>query len=151
MLAIGSGGLDVAAAMAGEPFYLPMPRMTLVNLTGRLQPWVSAKDVILEVLRIISVKGGVGRIIEYGGPGVAGLLATDRATITNMGAELGATSSIFPSDDITRRFMASRTASTSGARFRPMQAQKMIRLLIKLDTLEPISPAAHAGQRGKSC
>jgi len=108
MLAIGSGGLDVAAAMAGQPFYLPMPKVCLVKLTGRLQPWVSAKDVILEVLRIMTVKGGVGKVIEYGGAGVAGLSATDRATITNMGAELGATTSIFPSDDVTRDFMAAQ-------------------------------------------
>ena len=106
-LAIGAGGLDVAAAMAGQPFYLPMPKICLVKLSGQLQPWVSAKDVILEVLRILGVKGGVGKIIEYGGEGVNSLSATDRATITNMGAELGATTSIFPSDDITRKFMAS--------------------------------------------
>ncbi len=108
MLAIGSGGLDVAAAMAGEPFYLPMPRMCLVRLAGSLQPWVSAKDVILEVLRILSVKGGVGKIIEYGGEGVLSLSATDRATITNMGAELGATTSIFPSDERTREFLSAQ-------------------------------------------
>ncbi len=108
MLAIGAGGLDVAAAMAGQPFYMPMPRVCLVKLTGKLQPWVSAKDVILEVLRILSVKGGVGKIIEYGGEGVASLSATDRATITNMGAELGATTSIFPSDQVTGEFMAAQ-------------------------------------------
>ena len=107
-LAMGAGGLDVAAAMAGQPFYLPMPRIVLVKLTGKLQPWVSAKDVILEVLRILSVKGGVGKIIEYGGDGIKSLSVTDRATITNMGAELGATTSIFPSDDITRQFLASQ-------------------------------------------
>jgi len=108
MLGIGAGGLDVAAAMAGEPFYLPMPSICLIRLTGKLQPWVSAKDVILELLRILSVKGGVGKIMEYGGEGAACLSATDRATIANMGAELGATSSIFPSDDATRAFMAAQ-------------------------------------------
>lgn len=108
MLAIGAGGLDVAAAMAGQPFYMPMPLICLVKLNGELQPWVSAKDVILEVLRILSVKGGVGKIIEYGGEGVKSLSATDRATITNMGAELGATTSIFPSDENTREFMAAQ-------------------------------------------
>jgi aconitate hydratase len=108
MLAIGSGGLDVAVAMAGAPFYVPMPRVVLVRLTGELPAWVSAKDVILELLRRLSVKGGVGRVLEYGGPGVASLSVPQRATITNMGAELGATSSIFPSDEITRQFMAAQ-------------------------------------------
>lgn len=107
-MGIGAGGLDVAAAMAGQPFYLPMPKICLVKLTGKLQPWVSAKDVILEVLRIMSVKGGVGKIIEYGGEGIKSLSATDRATITNMGAELGATCSIFPSDEITREFLVAQ-------------------------------------------
>jgi aconitate hydratase len=106
MLAIGAGGLDVAMAMAGKPFYLVMPRVYGIRLTGKLQPWVSARDVLLEVLRRLSVKGGVGYIMEYFGPGVAELSVTDRATITNFGAELGATTSVFPSDDNTRRFLA---------------------------------------------
>ena len=93
MLAIGAGGLDVALAMAGHPFHLPCPRIWGVKLTGELQPWVSAKDVILEMLRRHTVKGGVGKIIEYYGPGVETLSATDRAIIGNMGAELGATTS----------------------------------------------------------
>ncbi|OPZ60974.1 MAG: Homoaconitase large subunit [Deltaproteobacteria bacterium ADurb.Bin510] len=105
MLAIGAGGLDVAAAMAGMPFSIPKPKVVGVQLTGQLKPWVSAKDVILEVLRRCTVKGGVGRIFEYCGPGVASLSVPERATITNMGAELGATSSIFPSDEITRQFL----------------------------------------------
>lgn len=105
MLAIGAGGLDVAMAMAGEPFYVPMPAMLGVKLTGKLQPFVSAKDVILEVLDHTDVKGGVGRVIEYFGPGVVDLSVPDRATITNMGAETGATSSIFPSDEVTRRWL----------------------------------------------
>jgi len=105
MLAIGAGGLDVAAAMAGLPFYLAMPHLTLVRLAGELPPWVSAKDVILEVLRRLTVKGGVGRVMEYGGPGVADLSVPERATIANMGAELGATSSLFPSDDRTGEFL----------------------------------------------
>ena len=108
VLAIGAGGLDVAAAMAGQPFYMPMPKICEVRLSGKLRPFVSAKDVILEVLRIMSVKGGVGKIVEYTGEGVKSLSATDRATITNMGAELGATTSIFPSDEITKAFMASQ-------------------------------------------
>jgi aconitate hydratase len=108
MLAIGAGGLDVALAMAGHPFYLKCPKIMGVRLTGRLPDWVSGKDVILEMLRRHTVKGGVGKIIEYYGPGVATLSATDRATIGNMGAELGATTSIFPSDERTREFLASQ-------------------------------------------
>lgn len=105
MLAMGAGGLDVAVAMGGGAYYITMPKMVRVNLTGKLRPWVSAKDIILEVLRIMSVKGGVGKIIEYGGEGVKTLTVPERATITNMGAELGATTSIFPSDEITREFL----------------------------------------------
>ena len=105
MLAIGAGGLDVAVAMGGGPYYLSMPKICKVNLKGSLKPWVSAKDVILELLRLLTVKGGVGKIIEYGGEGVKTLSVPERATITNMGAELGATASIFPSDEITRQFL----------------------------------------------
>lgn len=105
MLAIGAGGLDVAVAMAGGPFHLATPRVLNVRLTGRLRPWVAAKDVILEILRRLTVSGGVGCVLEYTGPGVAALNVTQRATITNMGAELGATTSIFPSDERTRTFL----------------------------------------------
>ncbi len=105
MLAMGAGGLDVAVAMGGGAYYITMPKMVKVNLTGKLSSWVSAKDVILEVLRIMSVKGGVGKIIEYAGEGVKTLSVPERATITNMGAELGATTSIFPSDEVTREFL----------------------------------------------
>ena len=105
MLAIGAGGLDVAVAMGGGAYHITMPEMVRVNLTGKLQPWVSAKDIILEVLRQLSVKGGVGKIIEYGGEGVKTLTVPERATITNMGAELGATTSIFPADEITKSFL----------------------------------------------
>lgn len=105
MLAIGAGGLDVALAMAGEPYHLPCPLVLGVRLTGSLQDWVSAKDVILEMLRRYDVKGCVGKVIEYYGPGVATLSATDRETIGNMGTELGATSSIFPSDERTRQYL----------------------------------------------
>jgi len=107
MLAIGAGGLDVALAMAGHAFYLTMPRIVGVQVTGALQPWVSAKDVILELLRRFTVKGGVGKIFEYFGPGVENLSATDRGTICNMGAELGLTTSVFPSDGQTRAFLES--------------------------------------------
>lgn len=105
MIAIGVGGLDVAVAMGGGPFYFTMPKIVFVKLTGKLQPWVSAKDIILEMLRRLTVKGGVGKIFEYGGPGVKTLSVPERATITNMGAELGATTSIFPSDEMTREYL----------------------------------------------
>jgi aconitate hydratase len=108
MLGIGAGGLDVALAMAGYPYHLPFPRVLGVKLTGRLPDWVSAKDVILEMLRRHDVKGCVGKIIEYYGPGVASLSATDRETIGNMGTETGATSSIFPSDERTREYLVAR-------------------------------------------
>ena len=108
MLAFGAGGLDVALAMAGAPYYITMPKMVRINLTGKLSPWVSAKDIILEVLRMLSVKGGVGKIIEYGGEGVATLTVPERATVTNMGAELGASTSVFPSDDVTKAFLAAQ-------------------------------------------
>jgi len=105
MLAMGAGGLDVAVAMGGGPFYLPNPKVLRVWLTEQLSDWVSAKDIILEILRVLSVKGGVGKIIEYAGPGVKTLTVPQRATITNMGAELGASSSIFPSDEQTLIFL----------------------------------------------
>ena len=105
MIAIGAGGLDVAVAMGGGAYYIICPKIVKVELTGKLQPWVAAKDVILEVLKRLSVKGGVGKIIEYCGDGVKSLSVPERATITNMGAELGATTSIFPSDEITREFL----------------------------------------------
>ena len=98
MLAMGAGGLDVAVAMGGGAYYITMPKVVKVNLTGKLNDWVSAKDVILKVLQIMSVKGGVGKVIEYCGEGVKSLSVPERATITNMGAERGASSSIFPSD-----------------------------------------------------
>ena len=106
MLAIGSGGLDVALAMAGEPLRIKMPEVWGIQLTGELPDWVSAKDVILEMLRRHDVDGGVGRVVEYWGPGVANLSAMDRHVIANMGAELGATSTVFPSDDVTREYLA---------------------------------------------
>ncbi|PIP42993.1 MAG: aconitate hydratase, partial [Deltaproteobacteria bacterium CG23_combo_of_CG06-09_8_20_14_all_60_8] len=108
MIAMGAGGLDVAMAMAGKPFYLVMPKIYGIKLTGSLAPWVSARDVLLEVLRRLSVKGGGGYIMEYFGPGVATLSATDRASITNFGAELGATTSVFPSDANTLAFLESQ-------------------------------------------
>ncbi|MBK7091902.1 MAG: aconitate hydratase [bacterium] len=108
MIAMGAGGLDVAVAMGGGAFYLPCPKVVGVHLTGKLQPWVSGKDVILEVLRILTVKGGVGNVIEYHGEGVKSLTLTQRSTITNMGAELGATCSIFPSDENTKEYLVAQ-------------------------------------------
>lgn len=105
MLAFGAGGLDVAVAMGGGAYYITMPKIIKVNLTGKLSPFVTAKDISLEILRILSVKGGVGSIIEWGGEGIKSLSVPERATITNMGTELGATTSIFPSDDVTREFL----------------------------------------------
>ncbi|MDH4161819.1 MAG: aconitate hydratase [Nitrospirota bacterium] len=105
MIAIGAGGLDVAVAMGGGPFYLACPRVIKVNLTGRLSPWVAAKDVILALLEKLTTKGNVGCVVEYAGPGVATLSVPERATITNMGAELGVTTSVFPSDEVTKAFL----------------------------------------------
>jgi aconitate hydratase len=119
MLAIGAGGLDVAVAMGGGPFYLTMPAVLLVRLQGRLGPWASAKDVIFEVLRRLTVKGGVGKILEYGGEGVTHLTVPERATITNMGAELGATTSIFPSDEETFLYLKAQGREGSWV---PLQA-----------------------------
>ncbi len=145
MIAIGAGGLDVAVAMAGGPFNLVMPKILGVRLTGALSPWVSGKDVILEMLRRLSVKGGVGRIVEYHGPGVATLPVPARATITNMGAELGATTSLFPSDNNTRAFLEFQGR---GASFRPLAADDDAvydeEIEIDLTALEPLVAAPHS-------
>ena len=144
MLAIGAGGLDVAVAMGGGAYHIPMPRVTLVRLTGALQPYVSAKDVILEVLRLLSVKGGVGRVIEYGGPGVTGLSVPERATITNMGAELGATSSVFPSDEITRAFLAAQGRESDWIELLPDENAEYDAIVeIDLGALEPLAACPH--------
>ena len=152
MLAIGAGGLDVAVAMAGEPFRLPMPKVTLIRLTGELRPWVSAKDLILEVLRRLSVKGGVGKVMEYGGPGAATLSVPERATVTNMGAELGATSSIFPSDEQSRRFLAAQDRSAA-ADWQALEADPDAEydeiIEIDLSALEPLVAAPHMPDRVK--
>ena len=145
MLAIGAGGLDVAVAMAGGPFYLNMPRVLLVNLIGKLPPWCGAKDIILEVLRRLTVKGGVGRIIEYGGPGAAGLTVPERATITNMGAELGATSSIFPSDGTTRRFLLSQGRGEAWSELQAdPEASYDEEITLDLSKLEPLAACPHS-------
>ena len=140
MLAMGAGGMDVAVAMGGGAYHIPMPRMIFVELIGELRPNVSAKDIILEVLRMLPVKGGVGAIVEYGGEGVATLSVPERATITNMGAELGATTSIFPSDEVTRQFMAAqdREADWSPLASDP-DAEYAERYSINLSELEPLA------------
>ncbi|MDY6953845.1 MAG: aconitate hydratase, partial [Thermodesulfobacteriota bacterium] len=144
MLAMGSGGLDVAMAMAGEPFRVRCPEVVLVRLEGALPPWVSAKDIILELLRRVSVKGGVGRVFEYGGPGVKTLSVTERATITNMGAETGATTSLFPSDEVTLAFLKSQGRE---GEFVPLLAdpdgsyQEII--TVDLSQLEPLVAQPH--------
>ena len=140
MLAMGAGGMDVAVAMGGGAYHIPMPRMIFVELIGELRPNVSAKDIILEVLRMLSVKGGVGAIVEYGGEGVATLSVPERATITNMGAELGATTSIFPSDEVTRQFLI---AQDREADWSPLasdsDAEYAERYSINLSELEPLA------------
>ncbi len=150
MLAMGAGGLDVAVAMGGGTYYIPMPKMTRINLTGKLQPWVSAKDVILEVLRRMTVKGGVGKIIEYGGEGVKTLSVPERATITNMGAELGATTSIFPSDEITRAFLKAQGREDDWTEIQPDADAEYDEVIdINLSELEPLAAMPHMPDRVK--
>ncbi|MDD5374138.1 aconitate hydratase [Acidithiobacillus sp.] len=145
MLAIGAGGLDIALAMGGLPFNLNMPQVVGVKLTGRLQPFVSAKDIILEVLRHKTVKGGVGKVFEYFGPGVAHLSVPERATITNMGAELGATTSVFPSDAVTRRYLAAQGRDASWSEWvADVDARYDEVLEIDLDQLEPLIACPHS-------
>lgn len=144
MLAIGAGGLDVAVAMGGGTYYTTMPKMTLVRLSGKLSPWVGAKDIILEVLRIMSVKGGVGKIIEYGGEGVKTLSVPERATITNMGAELGATTSVFPSDEITKAFLKAQDREDDWTELLPdADAQYDEIIDIDLSKLAPMAAMPH--------
>jgi aconitate hydratase len=151
MLAFGAGGMDVAAAMGGGAYYITMPKMFRVNLTGTLNAGVTAKDISLEILRILSVKGGVGAIIEWGGPGVATLTVPERATITNMGAELGATTSVFPADDVTKAFL---TAQGREADFTPVFADEDAvydRIIdIDLSTLTPRIACPHSPDNVKT-
>ena len=145
MLAMGAGGMDVAVAMAGGAYYINMPRMFKVNLTGKLPPWVSAKDVSLEILRILSVRGGRGAIIEWGGEGIQTLSVPERATITNMGTELGATTSIFPADEVTREFLRAQGREED---FTPLASDPDAvydRVIdIDLSTLEPLCACPHS-------
>ncbi len=145
MLAMGAGGMDVAVAMAGGAYYINMPRMFKVNLTGKLPPWVSAKDISLEILRILSVRGGRGAIIEWGGEGIQTLSVPERATITNMGTELGATTSIFPADEVTRAFLRAQGREED---FTPLASDPDAvydRVIdIDLSALEPLCACPHS-------
>ncbi|MBE6668928.1 MAG: aconitate hydratase [Ruminococcaceae bacterium] len=145
MLAFGAGGLDVAVAMGGGAYYITMPKMFKVNLTGKLRPWVSAKDISLEILRILSVKGGVGAIIEWGGDGIKDLTVPQRATITNMGTELGATTSIFPSDEVTREFLKAQGREEDYTPLCSDEDAVYDRVIdIDLNTLEPLAACPHS-------
>jgi len=148
MLAFGAGGMDVAVAMGGGAYYITMPKLYKVNLTGKLKHFVSAKDVALEILRILSVKGGVGALIEWGGPGVKTLSVPERATITNMGAELGATTSIFPSDEVTLAFLK---AQGREADFVPLESDEdaLYDKIIDIDlsALSPLVACPHSPDR----
>ncbi len=151
MIAIGAGGMDVAVAMGGGAYYITYPKIVKVELTGKLQPWVAAKDVILEVLKRLSVKGGVGKIIEYCGEGVKTLSVPERATITNMGAELGATTSIFPSDEITREFLKAQGREED---YTPLSADADAEydevVEINLSELIPLAACPHSPDNVKS-
>lgn len=147
-LAMGAGGLSVALAMAGEPYYIPMPKVVRVFLTGALTGWASAKDVILELLRRRTVKGGVGRVFEYAGPGVATLSVPERATIANMGAELGATGTLFPSDDVTRAFLKAMGREADWRELGPdADAAYDEEETIDLSTLVPLAAQPHMPDR----
>lgn len=151
MLAIGAGGIDVAAAMAGMPFYIPIPKVVNVILQSRLNNWVSAKDIILEVLRRLSVKGGVGKILEYTGDGIKSLSVPQRATITNMGAETGATTSIFPSDETTRAFFRAQDRGASWQYLAPDELATYDETLeIDLSGIEPMVACPHSPDNVKS-
>ncbi len=151
MLAMGAGGLDVAVAMGGGTYYITMPKIVNVHLTGKLNPYVAAKDVILEVLRRMSVKGGVGKIIEYTGDGVKTLSVPERATITNMGAELGATTSVFPSDEVTKAFLAAQNREEDWTELKAdADAVYDETIEIDLSSLAPMAAMPHMPDRVKS-
>ena len=151
MLAFGAGGMDVAVAMGGGEYHITMPKMMKINLTGRLSPWVSAKDVILAVLQKLSVKGGVGRIIEYAGEGVKTLSVPERATITNMGTEVGATTSIFPSDEITKAFLEAQGRGDCWVELKPDEDAVYDEVMdLDLSALEPLAACPHSPDAVKS-
>jgi len=145
MIAIGAGGLDVALAMAGKPFYLICPKVIKINLTGKLKPWVSAKDVILKVLEIFTTKGNVNTVFEYGGEGAASLTVPERATITNMGAECGVTTSIFPSDKMTRLFLRSQQRESDFTELKADKDAGYAKIVnIDLSRIEPMTAKPHS-------
>jgi len=145
MIAIGAGGLDVALAMAGKPFYLVCPKVIKINLTGKLKPWISAKDVILKVLEIFSTKGNVNTVFEYGGKGVESLTIPERATIANMGAECGVTTSVFPSDKMTRLFLRSQHREKDFVELKPDKDAKYVKVVnIDLSKIEPLTAKPHS-------
>ncbi|HUU10985.1 MAG TPA: aconitase family protein, partial [Phycisphaerae bacterium] len=151
MIAIGAGGLDVACAIGGLPFNITCPKVLRVKLTGRLGPFVSAKDVILHLLQVLSTKGNVGWVVEYTGPGVRTLSVPQRATLTNMGAELGVTTSVFPSDAVTRRFLAWQGREDA---WRPLKADAGARydrtIAIDLGAVEPMVACPHSPDHVKT-
>ncbi|MCU0562601.1 MAG: aconitate hydratase [Desulfobacterales bacterium] len=143
--AVGAGGLDVAVAMGGGPFHLACPRVYLVKLSGRLRDWVSAKDVVLHMLSVLTTKGNVGVVLEYGGEGVKGLGVPERATIANMGAEMGVTTSIFPSDEVTRKFLKAQGRETDWAELSADPGARYERVIeVDLSALEPLVAAPHS-------
>ncbi len=151
MLSFGAGGLDVAVAMGGGEYHINMPKMTKINLNGALSPWVCAKDIILEVLRILSVKGGVGKIIEYGGTALPSLTVPERATITNMGTELGATTSIFPSDENTREFLKAQGREGDWIELKSDEDAVYDEIIdIDLSALKPMASCPHSPDAVKS-
>ena len=156
MLAMGAGGLDVALAMAGEPFYLDCPRVIRINLTGKLPPWVSAKDIILRVLEIFTTKGNVGYVFEYGGDGLSMLSVPERATIANMGAECGVTTSLFPSDEMTRRFLRAEGREKDWSEIKPdadalydrtveINLTELVPMMARPHSPDHVDPVAKAG------
>ncbi len=157
MLAMGAGGLDVALAMAGEPFYFDYPRVIRINLTGKLRPWVSAKDVILKVLEIFTTKGNVGYVFEYGGDGLSALSVPERATIANMGAECGVTTSVFPSDEMTRRFLRAEGREKDWSEIKPdadahhektveIDLSELVPMMARPHSPDNVDPVAKAGE-----
>lgn len=151
MVAIGVGGLDVAVAMAGGPFYLTYPKVIRVNLEGQLKPWCTAKDIILEILKMMTTKGNVGTVIEYGGTGIANLSVPERATITNMGAELGVTTSFFPSDEVTRKFFRAQAREQDWVELLPDADANYDRVInLDLGTIEPNVACPHSPDNVKT-
>ena len=145
MLAIGAGGRDVAVAMAGGAFYLAYPKVVRINLQGRLRPWSTAKDIILEILKKLTTKGNVGKAIEYGGPGIETLSVPERSTLTNMGAELGITTSLFPSDEVARRFFAAQDREADWRELLPDPNAAYDEIIdIDLDAIDPNVALPHS-------